>query len=217
MNWPIFHWMKNTLLFTYRSNILVRLLTLKISRPFLPQKSENVRPILVTLLKMRPHYSQSSRKNATPSSDTSQLASKKEVPPQARHPFCLAAGPVSCTLKKWTYTLSYYIKPGFTFINKRSNYKDVDVLSKNKLIFSPRRNHDFPFTTKQETDFESIICQTLRATLNPLSHKSGHENNGHDHTRRICLIFYILSTSLHYFYSKWIEATNENFNFDLKV
>ena len=34
-----------------------------------------------------------------------------------------------------------------------------------KLIFSARRNHDFPFTTKQETDFESIICPTLRATL----------------------------------------------------
>ena len=50
MNWPIFHWMKYTLLFTYRSNILVRLLTLKKSRPFLPQKPENVRPILVILV-----------------------------------------------------------------------------------------------------------------------------------------------------------------------
>ena len=38
-------------------------------------------PILVTLLKMRPHYSQSSRENATPSSGTSPLASYKEVPP----------------------------------------------------------------------------------------------------------------------------------------
>ena len=35
--------------------------------------------ILVTLLKMRPHYSQSRRKNATPSSGTSPLASNKEV------------------------------------------------------------------------------------------------------------------------------------------
>ena len=35
----------------------------------------------VTLLKMRPHYSQSSRENATPSSSTSPLASYKEVPP----------------------------------------------------------------------------------------------------------------------------------------
>ena len=38
-------------------------------------------PILVTLLKMRPHYFQSSRKNATSSSGTSPLASYKEVPP----------------------------------------------------------------------------------------------------------------------------------------
>ena len=38
-------------------------------------------PILVTVFKMRPHYSQSSRKNVTPSSGTSPLASYKEVPP----------------------------------------------------------------------------------------------------------------------------------------
>ena len=39
-------------------------------------------PILVTLLKMRPHYnSQSSHENATPSSGTSSLAYYKEVPP----------------------------------------------------------------------------------------------------------------------------------------
>ena len=38
-------------------------------------------PILATLLKMRPHYSQSIRENATPSSGTSPLASYKVVPP----------------------------------------------------------------------------------------------------------------------------------------
>ena len=38
-------------------------------------------PILVTLLKMRHHYSQSSRENATLSSGTSPLVSYKEVPP----------------------------------------------------------------------------------------------------------------------------------------
>ena len=37
--------------------------------------------ILVTLLKMQPHYGQSSRENATPSSGTSPVASYKEVPP----------------------------------------------------------------------------------------------------------------------------------------
>ena len=38
-------------------------------------------PILVIVLKMRPHYSQSSRENPTPSSGTSPLASYKKVPP----------------------------------------------------------------------------------------------------------------------------------------
>ena len=36
-------------------------------------------PIQVTVLKMQPHHSQSSRENATPSSGTSPLASDKEV------------------------------------------------------------------------------------------------------------------------------------------
>ena len=38
-------------------------------------------PILVIVLNMRPHDSQSSRENATPSSGTSPLACYKEVPP----------------------------------------------------------------------------------------------------------------------------------------
>ena len=38
--------------------------------------------ILMTLLKKRPHYSQSSRENATPSSGTCPLASYKEVSPR---------------------------------------------------------------------------------------------------------------------------------------
>ena len=44
-------------------------------------------PILENLLKMRPHYSQSSRENATLSSGTSPLASYKEVPPPTPHGF----------------------------------------------------------------------------------------------------------------------------------
>ena len=46
-----------------------------------PKKSENVRSILVTVLKMRPHSSQSSGENAAPSGGTSPLPSYKEVPP----------------------------------------------------------------------------------------------------------------------------------------
>ena len=44
-----------------------------------PQTPKMYDPILVTLLKMELHYSQSSRENATPSSGTSPLASYKEL------------------------------------------------------------------------------------------------------------------------------------------
>ena len=75
MNWPIFYavnWMKNTLLFTYSANILVRLLTVT-WRTVLLEKSENVGP-----------HSSNSIENATPSSGTSPLASYKEVHPRPR-------------------------------------------------------------------------------------------------------------------------------------
>ena len=45
-----------------------------------PKNPKMCDPKLVTPLKMRPHYSQSSRLNETPSSGTSPLASHKEVP-----------------------------------------------------------------------------------------------------------------------------------------
>ena len=63
--------MKNSLLFTYNTNILVRFLTVNMKN-FLS-------PILVTLLKMQSHYSQSRRENATPSSGTTPLAPYKDV------------------------------------------------------------------------------------------------------------------------------------------
>ena len=71
--------MNNTLPFTYSTNILVRLLTVNMNNTILPQNPKMCDPILVTLLKMQPHYSQSSRENAIPSSSTSPLASYKEV------------------------------------------------------------------------------------------------------------------------------------------
>ena len=69
--------------FISSTNILVRLLTGNIKNsltqelaPDLPPKNPKMcDPILVTLLKMRPHYSQSSHENATP------LTSYKAVPP----------------------------------------------------------------------------------------------------------------------------------------
>ena len=50
-------------------------------RTFLPKNPKRCDSILVTLLKMQPHYSQSSRENVTPLNSTSPLASYKEVPP----------------------------------------------------------------------------------------------------------------------------------------
>ena len=77
--------MKNTLLFICSANILVRLLTVNMKNQCLsPQNPKMCDPIPATLLKMRPHYSQSISENATPSSGTSPLASYKEVPPPPR-------------------------------------------------------------------------------------------------------------------------------------
>ena len=69
--------MKNASLFTYSKNILVRLLTVNMKN-CLTQESKNVQPLQVTLLKMRPNYSQSS--------GTSPLASYKKVPPPPQSP-----------------------------------------------------------------------------------------------------------------------------------
>ena len=73
--------MKNSLLFIYSTNILVRLLTINMKNGLTPKNSILCDPIIVTLLKMRPHYSHSSHQNATPPSGTSPLATYKEVTP----------------------------------------------------------------------------------------------------------------------------------------
>ena len=70
--------MKNTLLFICSTNILVRLLTVNMKNCLTSNNPKMCDPIVVTLLKMRPHNSQSGRENATPSSDTSPLASYKK-------------------------------------------------------------------------------------------------------------------------------------------
>ena len=73
--------MKNTRLFIYSTNILVRLLTVIMKNCLTPNNPKMCDPILVNLLKMRPHYSHSSRENETPSSGTPPLAPCKGVPP----------------------------------------------------------------------------------------------------------------------------------------
>ena len=56
-------------------------------------------PILITVLKMQPHYSQRSHENKTPSSDTSPSASSPSFPPR------LLKIPCSLTPKKIQYYL----------------------------------------------------------------------------------------------------------------
>ena len=74
--------MKNSLLLICSTKILLSLLTVKYEELSYPKNPKMCDPILVTLLKMRPNYSQSSRENATPSCRTSPLACYKEVGPR---------------------------------------------------------------------------------------------------------------------------------------
>ena len=72
--------MKNTLLFTYNKHSAT-FANRKYEELSYPKNQIMCDPILVTLLKMRPYYSQFGRENATPSSGTSPLVSYVEVPP----------------------------------------------------------------------------------------------------------------------------------------
>ena len=102
---PFLDWMKNTLLFICSTNILVRLLTVNMKNCLTPKNPKMCDPILVTLLKMRPHYSQSSRENATPSGGTSPLASYKEVTPPPPQP----PGGVHRLRNTWSSPLSQLV------------------------------------------------------------------------------------------------------------
>ena len=94
--------MKNALLFTYSKNILVRLLTVNMKN-CLTQESKNVRPLQVTLLKMRPHYSQSSG-----------TSPYKKVPPPPHHPVGKATISLGNVLQSFIHSLSLMLKsPSF--------------------------------------------------------------------------------------------------------
>ena len=79
MNWPTFELNEEHLTFHLQCKHFGTFANRKYEELSYPKKSENFRPILVTLLKMQPQYSQSSRENATPSSGTSSSAFYKEV------------------------------------------------------------------------------------------------------------------------------------------
>ena len=63
--------MKSTLLFTVQYKYPDTFANRKYEQLSYPKNPKMCDPILVTLLKMQPHYSQSSRENATPSSGIS--------------------------------------------------------------------------------------------------------------------------------------------------
>ena len=91
--------MKNTLLFTYSTNSPGTFANRKYEDFSYPKNPKMCNLILETLLKMRPHYSQSNRENATPSSGTSPLASFKEAPP---HPPAFAiTGHTDVNAREW--------------------------------------------------------------------------------------------------------------------
>ena len=126
-------WMKNTLLFICSSNILVRLLIVNMENCLTPQKSENVRP----------HYSQSSRENATPSSGTASLASYKEVPPPRPPPPPLGLKMVTLQMQKVSYHVRTSLK-GWNWLqvtrvsleNEESNPKNNSQLYNSNFIRS---------------------------------------------------------------------------------
>ena len=108
--------MKNTLQCKYPGTLANRTYE-QLSYPKNPKMCD---PILVTLLKMQPHYSQSSRENATPSSGTSPLALYTEVPPRPspRSPcrpktiyylFWIGQLIVKSSFKRRTEVFSFYI------------------------------------------------------------------------------------------------------------
>ena len=118
--------MKNTKLFIGSTNILVRLLTVNMKNCLTPENPKMCDPILVTLLKMRPNFSQSSRENAAPSRVTSSLASYKEVPPPPDQILCPLNGGV----------LDVSQRRGFTVYRTRVNW--IAHVRYNKILTSPR-------------------------------------------------------------------------------
>ena len=100
-----------------------------------PKNPKMCNPILVTLLKMRPHYGQSSRENGTPSSGTSPLASYKEVPPPP--PGVLPSG-ATCvpeakekrrSVKRWSWSTNKgYIEGIFLSASSSRCVKEEKIL-----------------------------------------------------------------------------------------
>ena len=105
-------------------------------------------PILVTVLKIQPHYSQSSRENATPSSGTSPVPSYKEVPPPPRG---LEVTRKCAATQKLVQVAGYSaVKPNFVIF--RPSQRTNQRLS--QLQLQPRRWTD--------TSFSGRVCSRQR-------------------------------------------------------
>ena len=81
--------------------------------PTHPKNPKIFDPILVTLLKIQPHYSHFSRENPTPSSGTSLLASCKGVPPPGQ------------PLWSWNWPLQHNTSHMFSSPYKSPRWKDL--------------------------------------------------------------------------------------------
>ena len=121
---PFFRLNETTLLSVCSKNILVRLLTVNMTNSLTPKNRKMCDPILVTLLKMRPHSGQSSRKNDTPSSDTSSLASYKAVPPPTPGEKQSCDAPISKQESHIPDRCSYFTGLLFVSARKAIQYSD---------------------------------------------------------------------------------------------
>ena len=80
MNWPIFRLNEEHFTFLLQYKHSKTLANRKYKELSYLKNPKMFDPILVTLLEVRPYYSQSRRENVTPSSGISPSASYKEVP-----------------------------------------------------------------------------------------------------------------------------------------
>ena len=111
-----------------------------------PKNPKMYDPMLVTLLKMQPHYSQSSCENATPSSSTSPLASYRKYPPLP--PGCSLDIKKPCYERK-SISCRLTLMPSETVL-KNCHCQKLTLLTCLKVLVSTTQNYvGFPRTTLQ--------------------------------------------------------------------
>ena len=118
------HWLKNTLLFHLRYKHSVTFANRNYEELSCHKKSDNLRPHASNSIKMRPHHSQSSRENSTPSSGTSPLGSTPPGPEIIDVHFTLHLGPAQQFSIKQLLCLEMDVKcPNFKQLTKQYPYK----------------------------------------------------------------------------------------------